>query len=422
MNTVLSPEEYVKDYDNRNQVYPALTQSNFDNYLENSVETFDPFRKPVYEEKEFERPSNFEMYVKAAKASKVIVADNGEIKSGPTYWSQVEFDNFKLPGQGEYKKYCKKWISKGCDNVKQHPGKKHYYEHTLKSCKVNSCPKCFVDWVNRQANRSTRRFMKFVENKQYNFRHIVLSPPEKQAKNMTYKQLKKWFDTILKIANIKTAAVVFHPFRFHDREKVQPYVSPHFHLIVYGKVTNTTEFYNKSGWVIKNRGDLGTEMDIFNCVRYMLSHAGIKKKSHSIRYLGDISYRKLKVEKEPSTNHCPHCGLPLTIFRIVPSTKAQPPPLFTIDEKGKTHGAVGLYESSCFEIVEVEYNQNGVPVTEIPFYNINQNQEVEEEFIYSFEENFMIASAQYEISKRLYEITTVEHITALSSKKLTNFT
>ena len=200
-------------------------------------------------------------------------------------------------------------------------------------------------------------------------------------------------------------------------------MSPHFHLIVYGKVTNTTEFYNKSGgWFIKNKGDLKTEIDIFNCVRYMLSHAGIKKGSHSIRYLGDISYRKLKVEKEPPSNQCPYCELPLTVFRIVPSTKSRPPPLFTTNEKGKRVGFVGLYDPSCFEIVEVEFNNKGNPIQEIPFYEINEKtQEVQERFLYSFEENIAMAYAQNEISQRLYAISNTDRITSLKSDILTNF-
>ena len=65
---------------------------------------------------------------------------------------------------------------------------------------------------------------------------------------MTYKELKNNLDFALKIAEIKTAVVVFHPFRFDD-SKNNPYVSPHFHLLVYGRVNNSTEFYIK--WPIQ---------------------------------------------------------------------------------------------------------------------------------------------------------------------------
>jgi len=377
-------------------LYSTFTKSN---YLEN-VNEFEKIRP---------RTSNFENYVKASKATRPIVHEDGSITQGTTFWSHFSFDNGKvrLPAQGVSKPFCKKWISKGCGNTRQHPDNLHYAEHSLKSCKMASCPKCFVDWINKQANRSTQRFMKFTENKQYKFRHIVLSPPQEQAKNQSYKSLKKWFDKTLKVANIKTASVVFHPARFHDNEKIQPYVSPHFHLIVYGKVTNTTEFYNKTKWLIINKGNLETEIDIFNCVRYMLSHAGVKSRSHALRYLGDISYRKLKVEKMSEKHHCPYCELPLTIFRIVPSRSSRPPPLFTTTDEGKTIGFVGLYDPSCFEIVKID-DDDYEP--RIPFYEINkETKQIQEVSLYSFEEILSVKMARADISYRKYELASAKY-------------
>ena len=153
-------------------LYPALTQTKFDSYLENSIQHDNPFEKIRYTEKVFENPSNFKNYVKASRATKPIVDELGNIHQGFTYWSEAEFDGFTLPAQGREKDYCKKWVSYGCGNIKQHPNNQHYAQHELKSCKTRSCPLCWVDWVNRQANRSTRRFMKFTEDKQYNFRRI----------------------------------------------------------------------------------------------------------------------------------------------------------------------------------------------------------------------------------------------------------
>ena len=355
-------------------LYPAFSQSNFDSYLENSIEPDNPFAEVEYTEQALESPNNFKNYVFQAQNS--------------PHWKGIEFNGFELPAQGQSKGYCKKWVSWGCGNTRQHPHGKHYAQHELKSCKTAKCPLCFVDWINRQANRSTQRFLKFTEDKDFFFRHIVLSPPQDQAINQSHASLKKWLDKTLKVANIKTAAVVYHPFRFQDNNKSMPYVSPHFHLIVYGKITNTTEFYNKTKWLIKNKGDLKAELDIFNCVRYLLSHSGIKKRTHSIRYLGDISYRKLKVEKEPSTHNCPHCNLPLTVYRIVESKKSLAPP---IDH-------VGLWEPSCFEIVVID-DEDQEP--RIPFYDINEKTEqVQEKLLYSFEEILSVKSARKAISDR----------------------
>ena len=44
--------------------------------------------------------SNFENYVKASRATKIIVDEKGDIHRGKTYWSQACFDGFGLPAQG----------------------------------------------------------------------------------------------------------------------------------------------------------------------------------------------------------------------------------------------------------------------------------------------------------------------------------
>jgi hypothetical protein len=358
--------------------------------------------------------SNYQTYTKAAKASKVIVDNDGNIKKGATYWSQVSFDGFALPAQGQFKPYCKKWVSWGCDNTKQHPKGKHYAEHEQKTCKVAHCPKCFESWISRQANRSAKRFSKYTENKQFHFRHIVLSPPPERAAAMSYDDLKKELGYVLKIANIKTAAVVFHPFRFEDREKIQPKVSPHFHLIVYGKITNTTEFYNKARWTIVNKGDLRTNVDIFNCVRYMLSHAGVRKRTHVIRYLGEISYRKLKVEKEPKIHFCPYCELPLTVFFIKNSPKSVKPP---IDH-------VGLWEKSNFTPYYPNDNSHDEPG--VPFYELKKKPESESDYKeylhYSFEEILAVNTALPKILERKNGVNQFKKTTGFDSMKITSFT
>lgn len=376
--------------------------------------------------------SNFERYVKSAKATKVIVDGQGDIHKGITFWSQFSFDGFVLPAQGQSKPYCKKWISFGCNNTKQHPKGKHYAEHQQKTCKTAHCPKCHVSWINQQANRSTGRLMKFInspfrDSKRvlpnskpcYNFRHIVLSPPQERAKKMEYPELKKWLAFACKIANIKTYAVVFHPARFQDREKVQPYDSPHFHLLVYGKVTNTTEFYNKTrdkdgnSWLIKNKGDMKRDVDIFNCMRYLLSHAGVRKGTSTVRYLGDISYRKLKVEKEPQKHFCPYCKLPLTIFFIKDSPKHKKPPI----------NYVGLWERDNF--FPYYPNDDSNKEKGVPFYELKKDTKDDSDYyerqIYSFEDILYVRINLPKITHRKYELSQTKFVTSLNSQKLDTF-
>jgi len=352
------------------------------------------FLYPAYSQTILEQPqTSYQNYVQQATESK--------------HWKQAQFDGFALPAQGLAKPYCKKWISYGCDNIKQHPRKQHYAEHTLKSCKVSSCPLCFESWIGRQGNRSTKRLSKFLEKRKYNFRHVVLSPPPDQAVKSSYASLKTWLVTTMKVANIKTAMVVFHPFRFQDKKKSIPYDSPHFHLLVYGHITNTTEFYNKTKWNIKNLGDLKTDKDIFTCIRYLLSHAGVKKGTHTVRYLGDISYRKLKVEKEGNIPHCPYCSLPLKIFSINFDSKHEPPP---IDH-------VGLWNPYCFSPVDNIDNN-----TKIPFYEMNDsNENYSEELIYSFEELMHIKLNSHKICERKYFYNQLKFKTSLSCELITSF-
>ena len=376
-------------------LYPALSQTKFDNYLENSIEPDNPFADFDYSEKTFESPNNFKNYVSQAQSS--------------PHWKEAEFNGYTLPAQGQSKDYCKKWVSWGCGNTAQHPHNKHYAQHEQKSCKTANCPLCFVDWINRQANRSTRRFMKFTEDRNFFFRHIVLSPPQQMAKEIDHATLKKALRKAMKKLNAETCAVVYHPFRF-DNNKSTPRIAPHFHLLVYGKITNTTEFIKKSkGWFVKNKGDLKSELDIFNCVRYLLSHSGIKKNMKAIVYYGDISYRKLKVEKEPSTHDCPHCNLPLTVYRIVKSTKSLAPP---IDH-------VGLWDSSCFEIVVINDLDNE---PRIPFYDINEKTEqIQEKLLYSFEEILSVKTARKAISDRNYALSVAHCPTALQCHAIGDF-
>jgi len=388
--------------------FPALTQSNLEYELQE-----EPYFKPTYQEIDTTHISNYKNYVFQAQSSK--------------HWKNAEFNGFNLPAQGEYKPYCMKWVSWGCDNVREHPNKKHYAEHEVKTCKVANCPKCFESWINRQANRTTRRLTKYTENKKYNFKHIILSPPT-EAKNQSYNSLKNWLNFALKKANIKTACVVFHPFRFQDNKKSMPYVSPHFHLLVYDYTTNITEFYNKTKWIIKNKGQLGSEIDVFNCTRYLLSHSGIRKKTHTVRYLGDISYRKLKIEKEPFKHNCPYCELPLRIFKIKFDQKTKPPPI----------DLVGLWDSNCFEPIDgfsykYRTNKKGKrvkewiidPEAQIPFYEMNEDPKSDSDYTenlhYSFEESLKISMAIPAISDRYYELSNMKNVTARKCQTLENF-
>ena len=129
-----------------------------------------------------------------------------------------------------------------------------------------------------------------------------------------------------------------------------------------------------------------------------------------MRYLGDISYRKLKVEKEPQIQGCPYCNLPLRIFSINFDTKHRPPPI----------DYVGLWDSSCFSpIVDIDND------TQIPFYEMNDepenNTDYSEELIFSFEELLSIKTNSSKIANYKYDMSLLKFKTAISCKTITSF-
>jgi hypothetical protein len=60
----------------------------------------------------------------------------------------------------------------------------------------------------------------------------------------------------------------------------------------------------------------------------MLSHAGIKKRNHSLTWFGDLSYSKLKLEDlEKELHKCPYCNEELVELYLVGSYTHKPPDL-----------------------------------------------------------------------------------------------
>ena len=80
-------------------------------------------------------------------------------------------------------------------------------------------------------------------------------------------------------------------------------------MIGFGWVECVVENHQRNGWVVKNKG---ARESTFATFYYLLSHAGIKKHNHSLTWFGDLSYSKLKIEKEElESNLCPYCGAKL---------------------------------------------------------------------------------------------------------------
>jgi len=224
-----------------------------------------------------------------------------------TNWLTVEHNGWKLIATSEKHDWCGIWQSIGCLNSKQHKklgkGNRIYLKQFQRSCYRPACKECYPKWITRQANVATQRIKKFQEGTNRKPIHLLLSVNPNQYK-LPHKELKKRVKKILDTIEFDGGAVIFHPFKFKKNTRMLHY-APHFHIVGFGRRTLIFKGYGKFGWYVK---DMGERRSVFQTFCYLLSHCGIKNKVHTVTWMGNLSYSKLKVGKEPKITCCPVCG------------------------------------------------------------------------------------------------------------------
>jgi hypothetical protein len=216
-----------------------------------------------------------------------------------TNYAGIEWDGWNLPMSGSSKEDCNQWAFRGCLNYKKHfDGKMRGQTYQL-CCFRASCPICASRWAKRSTARILERLKASEKNQKY-LKHVVVSPPTwLQHKPIEF--LRKEARKMAKRAGIQGGLDIVHPFR---KKGTQWYLSPHFHYLAFGWVSQTDEIFQKNGWLVKN---IGIRENPIGTIMYLLSHAGVKKRRHSITWFGDLSYCKLKIEKEDFAIKCPDC-------------------------------------------------------------------------------------------------------------------
>lgn len=240
-------------------------------------------------------------------ASKQSEPDYFEEYQFMTNWFTIEHDGWRLPCTEEAHDWCGLWQTRGCLNEKAHA--KLGYENKIfakqfqRSCYRAVCKTCYKKWIARQANKATRRIDKYAKLSNRKPIHVLFSPPKWQY-SKSVKDLRKIMNKILREVNLKGGATIFHSFRFNKKYR-EFYFSPHFHLIGFGYIQGIADAARKYGWFVKY---LDVRKSVFQSFFYLLSHCGVKKGFHALVWLGDLSYSKLKLEKEPDSNLCPLCS------------------------------------------------------------------------------------------------------------------
>ena len=224
-----------------------------------------------------------------------------------TNWNEIRHDGWELPGTKESHYWCGQFAIRGCIHAKdhhQHEGK-IFVQRFQRSCFRKKCETCYEKWIARQASTATQR-MTFVLNKtDSTLSHVVLSIPQSDWK-LSYDEMKKKGRQILSDIGIEGYALIFHPFRFL-KKTMQWYFSPHFHLVGYGVIPmgRIREVYGRYGWIIK---DLGPRKSLFSTLYYLLAHAGVKHRIHTLLWGGSLSYSKVKDIPKRKSAECPQCG------------------------------------------------------------------------------------------------------------------
>ncbi len=274
--------------------------------------------------------------VLALKQSNSLVAKVKRYKE-TTNWNTIRHQGFRLPATRSKYSWCGIWILLGCLNYKLHQtlgkGKRIYIKQYVRSCYRSSCELCFTKWIARESNSASKRIEKY--SKIHHGKkpiHLMLLPPSSQC-DLPYDILKKRMMEILKIGEFEGGAVVFHPFKLRENW----YVAPHFHVVGFGNMAKLRKTYGKFGWYVKNGGERET---LFGTFWYLLSHCGVKNGKHSVTWIGKLSYRKLRIEKEQKITCCPVCEgkfMPVSYEGIHPIVIPERHFEGLVDDDGKWH-------------------------------------------------------------------------------------
>lgn len=216
-----------------------------------------------------------------------------------TNYDAVEWHGWNLPMSGQPKEDCGKWAWRGCLEHKKHSDGMIRAQTYQISCFRAQCPKCAGHWAKRATARILDRLKASKKNQKF-LKHVVVSPP-RWLQHKPIEDLRKEARKMAKRAGIIGGLDIVHPFRQKGK---QWYLSPHFHYLAWGWVAKTDEIFQKNGWLVKN---IGIRENPIGIVMYLLSHAGIKKRRHTITWFGALSYSKLKVEKLDFGIKCPEC-------------------------------------------------------------------------------------------------------------------
>jgi len=260
------------------------------------------------------------------------------------------WNGWALPGHGDQYHDCGFFYWKGCLNLSAHnvqtvDGKNYqgkiYAKGYRRSCGRAECPICYEKWASMAGHRASKRLQSYKARYRKPV-HVIISPSQEDFDSLSYSSLRKKVILTLKNAGLVGGLLIVHPFRKYEGDWK---ISPHFHVIGYGWIKNTSEIFEKTGYLVKN---LGVRNSVRSTILYQLSHAGVKKDIHTITWYGELSYNKLKFEFVQEKEICPICQGELYAISWVLTDRGPPIPEkeeeFFIDAEGWAEKTYTYYE------------------------------------------------------------------------------
>lgn len=224
-----------------------------------------------------------------------------------------------LPGHGEAQESCGNFFRKICLNISEHPDGSAVFLNKVHSCHRPTCPVCWMSWVLREARRISYKILETAKSYPWLGKpiHVTASVPG-SLYHLSFKELKAKLYPLLKKVGFLGGCVILHIYR-QDKDSGLWFFSPHFHMIGFGWIKDVASTFASSGWVIKN---LGVRNNVFGTAFYQLTHCAVwygKGRKHSVTWIGELSYNKLKISPRPQKSVCcPYCGEKMeTAVRIV---------------------------------------------------------------------------------------------------------
>jgi len=209
------------------------------------------------------------------------------------------------------------------------PNPEHYQTIARENCKRSECPSCWKGWATRQTKSAAEAVegYKILSGSPYDARHISIHPPKQDLpKFESMSEALQWLnDSCRDAAKMLgvTAAISFpHPYRIRPEYEAailaaagqdemkryewalaQPnwedlvYFSPHMHILAFGHLMPSDEFFEKTGWTYTNHDEKtkGRSGPVLRqTIYYLLTHAWVTGNHKVARRWFGMSTHKMK--------------------------------------------------------------------------------------------------------------------------------